>query len=152
MKADKDVSWAIAYAENEAAECSLCNGSEDGLTRDLRRLETTLKRLAREAGYGEADPALKPRLDALSAGATPGPYGVESYGSGTTYLRLGAWVGHFADDRVPMMGGGRAEIIISNVPSAWGEKSRKGATAHFLAELANAYRAGKLRVRQEAAE
>ncbi len=89
---------------------------------------------------------LKARLDDLSGGANPGPYGVESYGSGTTYLTLGAWVGHYASDRVPMMGGGRAELVNSNVPSSWGGISRKGDTAHFLAELANAYRAGKLRV------
>lgn len=90
---------------------------------------------------------LKERLDMLSDGATPGPYGVEAYGSGTTYLRLGSWVGHYADKDVPMMGGGEAEIIIRNVPSSWGEVSRKGSTAYFLAELANAYRAGKLIVK-----
>lgn len=92
---------------------------------------------------------LRSRLDDLSEGANPGPYGVESYGSGTTYLKLGTWVGHYADERVPMMGGGRAEIVNTNVPSEWGKTSRKGHTAHFLAELANAYRAGKLRVVDE---
>lgn len=89
---------------------------------------------------------LKSRLDALSDGANPGPYSVESYGSGTTYLTLGTWVGHYASDTVPMMGGGRAGIVNSNIPSSWGEEDRKGCTAHFLAELANAYRAGKLTV------
>ena len=86
------------------------------------------------------------RLDYLSERANPGPYGVESYGSGTTYLKLGTWVGHYASERVPMMGGGRAEVVNSNVPSAWGNTCRKGATAHLIAELVNAYRAGKLRV------
>ena len=111
------------------------------------------RRLIEEhAAKGQQPPGTPPhddlsaRLDYLSERANPGPYGVESYGSGTTYLRLGTWVGHYASERVPMMGGGRAEVVNSNVPSAWGNTCRKGPTAHLIAELVNAYRAGKLRV------
>lgn len=89
-------------------------------------------------------PELKERLDMLSERSTPGPYGVESYGSGTTYITLGTWPGHYASDTVPPMGYGRAEIITSNIPRAWGEDGRKSGTAHFLTELANAYRSGNL--------
>ena len=87
---------------------------------------------------------LKQQLDDLSAGANPGPYGVSLAGSGTTWLTLGSWVGHYASGRVPMMGGGRAEIVNSNVPSDWGEISKKPATAIFLKELANAWRDGRI--------
>lgn len=87
---------------------------------------------------------LKERLDKLSANANPGPYSTEGHQSGTTYLLLGSWVGHYASDTVPMMGGGRAEIVNSNVPSSWGDFCRKPWTAAFLAELANAYRDGRL--------
>ena len=88
---------------------------------------------------------LKNRLDMLSEGANPGPYGTESYGSGTTYITLGEWVGHFSSDTVSMMGGGRAEIVNRNVPSDWGDNNKKGHTATFLAQLANSYREGKLK-------
>lgn len=99
------------------------------------------------AGDTDARHDLALRLEYLSDGANPGPYGVVSYGSGTTYLTLGSWVGHYASDRVSMIGGGRAEIVNSNIPSSWGKNSdKKGHTAHFLVELANAYRDGKLKI------
>lgn len=50
-KRDKDVEWAIAHVEEEADVCSAVNGSRDGATKEARRLETVVKRLAREAGY-----------------------------------------------------------------------------------------------------
>jgi hypothetical protein len=92
---------------------------------------------------------LQARLDDLSASANPGPYGVELYGSGTTWLTLGSWVGHYASDTVPMMGGGRAEIVNSNVPREWGDTSKKPATAIFLKELANAWRDGRIVVKNK---
>jgi len=97
---------------------------------------------------------LKERLDELSKKANPGPYGVESYQSGTTYLKLGSWVGHYAgkpgpnDEYIPPFGYGRAQIINSNVPSEWGDSPKKEWTAAFLAELANAYRDGLLVCRE----
>jgi hypothetical protein len=88
--------------------------------------------------------ALKKRLDELSKRANPGRYGTLTHQSGTTYLMLGEWVGQYGSEQInPMNGHGRAEIVNSNVPSSW-EESRKPATAAFLAELANAYRAGLL--------
>jgi len=92
---------------------------------------------------------LKERLDRLSEGANPGPYSVRSYQSGTTYLELGKWPGHYASDTVPPMGWGDAEIVNRNIPSSWGDQDRKGYTAHFLAELGNAYRSGDLIPRDE---
>lgn len=83
-------------------------------------------------------------LKRLSYEANPGPYGVNLYGSGTTWLTLGSWVGNYASDTVPMMGGGKAEIVNSNVPSDWGDTSKKPATALFLKELANAWRDGRI--------
>jgi hypothetical protein len=49
--ADPDVARAIAALEQDADICSTVNGSEDDATKEARRLETTVKRLAREAGY-----------------------------------------------------------------------------------------------------
>ena len=50
-KNDRDVAWAIAYLEEDAEACSAVNGERDSATKDARRLETVVKRLAREAGY-----------------------------------------------------------------------------------------------------
>lgn len=96
---------------------------------------------------------LTKRLNELSEGANPGPYGVISYQSGTTYLTLGEWVGSFAGDtgdgkEVSFRGSGRAEIVNFNIPRKWRDQNRKGYTARFLVELANAWRDGKLIVKE----
>lgn len=49
--ADPDVTWALNALEQEADICSAVNGPEDDAAREARRLETTVKRPAREAGY-----------------------------------------------------------------------------------------------------
>ena len=95
---------------------------------------------------------LSKRLNELSEKANPGPYGVEGFPSGTTYLKLGDWVGHYAGEVKPgeyvsPFGGGRAQIINSNIPREWKEQNRKQWTAAFLAELANAWRDGRLEVK-----
>lgn len=50
-KVDKDVAWAIAWVTEEAEMWSVVDGSKADNTRTARRLETVVKRLAREAGY-----------------------------------------------------------------------------------------------------
>ena len=87
---------------------------------------------------------LSDMLNRLSDDANPGPYGVNLYGSGSAWLTLGTWVGHYASDTVPMMGGGMAQIVNSNVPSEWGDRCRNQSTAKFLKELANAWRDGRI--------
>lgn len=51
---DPDVAWAIRHVREDAEVCSRVNGSDDETTRESRRLETVLLRLAREAGYDTA--------------------------------------------------------------------------------------------------
>lgn len=48
---DKDVKWALRQLEEDADICSEVNGPSDEATVAARRLETTFKRVAREAGY-----------------------------------------------------------------------------------------------------
>lgn len=52
MKApDADIRCAIAWIQEEAELNSDINGPEHDVTRQARRVEVTLRRLAREAGY-----------------------------------------------------------------------------------------------------
>lgn len=48
---DSDLLWVLGHVEIEADLCSVANGSQDESTIEARRLETVVKRLAREAGY-----------------------------------------------------------------------------------------------------
>lgn len=50
-KPDHDIKWALDYIREDAEACSIVNGPYDESTMEVRRLETTFKRLAREAGY-----------------------------------------------------------------------------------------------------
>lgn len=50
-KVDEDVLWAVTYATDEADMSSELSGSDSDLTKCQRRLETVIRRLAREAGY-----------------------------------------------------------------------------------------------------
>lgn len=51
---DADVAWAIRHVRENAEVCSMVNGPYDEATKQDRRLETVLLRLAREAGYDTA--------------------------------------------------------------------------------------------------
>ena len=51
---DTDVAWAIRHVRENAEVCSMVNGPDDEATKQDRRLETVLVRLAREAGYDTA--------------------------------------------------------------------------------------------------
>lgn len=51
---DTDIFWALKYLEDDADICSEVNGPNDETTKDARRLETTFKRIIREAGYDQA--------------------------------------------------------------------------------------------------
>lgn len=48
---DKDLLWALEYLTEDAEACSLVNGSDDNATKEARKLETVLRRVARQAGY-----------------------------------------------------------------------------------------------------
>ncbi|MGH1330747.1 MAG: hypothetical protein ACRBBK_07695 [Paracoccaceae bacterium] len=48
---DADLAWALQYAEEDAQFSAEFNGEDGYTTADARRLETVLRRLAREAGY-----------------------------------------------------------------------------------------------------
>ncbi len=48
---DADLAWALQYAEEDAQFSADFNGEDGYTTADARRLETVLRRLAREAGY-----------------------------------------------------------------------------------------------------
>lgn len=50
-----DITWALAYLEDDAKLCSIINGARDATTKDARRLETTFKRLARERDAARAE-------------------------------------------------------------------------------------------------
>jgi len=48
---DDDIRGAIVWAQGEAERNSDINGPEHDVTKEARRMEVTLRRLAREAGY-----------------------------------------------------------------------------------------------------
>lgn len=48
---DADLAWLLQYAEEDAQFSAEFNGEDGYTTADARRLETVLRRLAREAGY-----------------------------------------------------------------------------------------------------
>lgn len=48
---DDDIRGAIAWAQGEAELNSDISGPEHEVTKEARRMEVTLRRLAREAGY-----------------------------------------------------------------------------------------------------
>lgn len=101
----------------------------------------------------QPDDDLATRLRKLN-GATPaGKFSVTSYQSGTTYLNMGdPWVGHYIGPDYPTgQGYAQASIHTFNIPDAWIKDGidHKSATAGFIAELVNAYRAGNLVVAED---
>lgn len=48
---DADLRWALEHVSEQAELSSDINGADDPATRDDRRLEVVMRRLAREAGY-----------------------------------------------------------------------------------------------------
>ena len=67
-----DIKWLLDHVTEDAAVCSAVNGSDDSATKEARRIEVTVKRLARE----RAD-----ALDALRAiaGVVPWPDADKGY-------------------------------------------------------------------------
>ncbi|WP_420011769.1 hypothetical protein [Tateyamaria sp.] len=48
---DDDIRWALRVAEDQAEMASALEGPDDPGVQYARRMEVTLRRLAREAGY-----------------------------------------------------------------------------------------------------